>query len=1212
MKKNLLQKNRKKTILTALALGLCLLTPWHRAEAVTSYTTPNGLFRLDYYSAGEKVTGKWYDEIMLEEDRVYLTSQGELPDWQKERLHFAADYWEGVLKHTKTAKQPAVLAVTVNHDYYNAAAQAGYCDVERNGQTVSVPMPNAVINHGQTPRSEDGPAGFVVIGTLMFPPDGEQDRYDMPLPQVSYIALTPTVIHEICHALGIGAHEAPLTRFSEKTFLYESHLYDWRGVQAKPGMEIRTVNHEAETEPYFDLPRYFDDWPDAAVPYFSGSHVRNVLEEAELRAYNYYGEKLEQKVPGLPVDGNEGYGDEDVVNLSHIELRNGWMSHQAWRNYVSFMEAELAVLQDLGYTIDRRDFFGRSVYSDGRIIVNDAPYYARNADGTAYIAGAYNENPYGMGLHIYGSGNTVFQNAPLLTKGMAAVGIRIDGCGNNVTVSRGVNVQADGPNGNGILAAFGKDHRITLAEGSKVTADGEGGIGAAFDFGQNELGNEYGSRASYAARYASQYVYGFEDTLDSDLLETDGPLVDDFTVRGELSGKKAAIAISDNAFVKNIHIGTGAKLSGDIVSRWVYDDDKITTVINGETIPDPGMARQYEGDEELTTRLSFEGTGLTYNGNITGADNMRLNVSGSLVYGGTAKVLSATLEKGGSLFGGTYDLIPGGAVRDASSAVGYSLPYKLNGNPKELQNVGLFTNHGTIGATDKNSSLRIHGDLLSDGTLLAWAGGSARHIAVSGRANIDGSDVQVANWSEVLPDETVTVLTASSIEGDTKTPVGTRYAVSGMMSAENKIENNVLSVVTRTENNLGEMDETQSETFGAMTAMYSNLKNNNDARVNEMRTLFHLPSSEAKEALRAISSNASAKNMAAVQRSNVTQHLLSARLNEAFTTKPVKVKIPVQHLMDVNESKAVSTEREIALKQNAVEQNIISKNATAQAADKMDDGVDVSLNVLEPAANEIWLKFGKNWGDVRGDTDYHSTVTLLGWDKAVGKNWRAGVFAGYGQTNFTDNSSGNKLKDVRFGLYAGFNNAKSEGMAYLDYGWMRNKLRRGVMGMTAGADYHSRILEVGGEYLYDLQAGQNKAWHVRPYVNAQLSRLWQNGYREDGAGVFNQVVDSKHNDYFGMGAGVEFKRYLAGGNYAIRAGVKHAFAGAEPRLRYSYMGDAANTYDMRNVQDKTHFVLSIGGEVEVAKGWSIGGDAIWQRGRHDKDLSCSVTVRRMW
>ena len=772
--KKYLSRRKKKTILTALALGLCLLTPWHRAEAVTSYTTPNGLFRLDYYSAGEKVTGKWYDEIMLEEDRVYLTSQGELPDWQKERLHFAADYWEGVLKHTKTAKQPAVLAVTVNHDYYNAAGQPGYTDMEIDGQTVSVPMPNAVINHGQTPRSEDGPAGFVVIGTLMFPPDGEQTRYDTPLPQVSYMAFTPTVIHEICHALGIGAHEVPLTRFSEKPNLYESHLYDWRGVQAKPGMEIQTVNHEAKTEPYFDLPRYVDDRPDAAVPYFSGSHVSDVLEGSELRAYNYYGYKLEQKVPGLPINGNEGYGDIDKVDLSHIELRNGWMSHQMWRNYVGFMEAELAVLQDLGYSIDRRDFFGRSVYGDGRTIVNDAPYYARNADGTAYIA-----------------------------EGMAAVGIRIDGCGNNVTVSKGVNVQADGLNGNGILAAFGKDHRITLTEGSKVTADGEGGIGAAFDFGQNSLGNEFGSRASYAARYFSQYVYGQERTLDSDLLETDGPLVDDFTVQGELSGKKAAIAISDNAFVKNIHIGTGAKLSGDIVSRWVYDDDKITTFIDGETLPDPGMARQYDGNDELTTRLSFEGTGLTYNGNITGADNMRLNVSGSLVYSGTAKVLSATVEKGGSLFGGTYDLIPDGAVCNASPTVGYTLPYKINGSARELQNVGLFTNHGTIGATDKNSSLRINGDLLSDGMLLAWAGSGAGHIAVSGRAKIDGSDVQVANWSEVLPDEKVTVLTASSIEGDTKTPTGRSYAVSGMMSAENRIENNVLSVVTRTENNLG-------------------------------------------------------------------------------------------------------------------------------------------------------------------------------------------------------------------------------------------------------------------------------------------------------------------------------------------------------------------------------------------------------------------------
>ena len=235
---------------------------------------------------------------------------------------------------------------------------------------------------------------------------------------------------------------------------------------------------------------------------------------------------------------------------------------------------------------------------------------------------------------------------------------------------------------------------------------------------------------------------------------------------------------------------------------------------------------------------------------------------------------------------------------------------------------------------------------------------------------------------------------------------------------------------------------------------------------------------------------------------------------------------------------------------------------------------------MEPADNDIWLKFGKNWGDLKDGADYHSSTTLLG--------------------------------DTRIGLYAGYNKAGREGLVFLNYGWMRNKLHRGVMGMTAGADYHSRILELGGEYLYDLQARKDVPWHVRPYVNVQLSRLWQNGYSEMGAGVFNQIVESKHNDYFGAGAGVEFKRYLTGGNYAIRAGIRHAFAGAEPGLRYSYMGDQANSYDMRNVQDRTHFVLSIGGETELGKGWSIGGDAGFVRGSHDKDWSCSVTVKRMW
>ena len=375
---------------------------------------------------------------------------------------------------------------------------------------------------------------------------------------------------------------------------------------------------------------------------------------------------------------------------------------------------------------------------------------------------------------------------------------------------------------------------------------------------------------------------------------------------------------------------------------------------------------------------------------------------------------------------------------------------------------------------------------------------------------------------------------------------------------------------------MGVMNEQETQGYIAAGTIF--LAADNDGR-QEFATLYALDAGLAKRAFSDIASNAAAKSMAVTQRSMMTHHFLSSRLNEAFLPKPVKVKLPEANL---NDSAA--------------------------------DSLDVSLDLLEPAENDIWLKFGKNWGDLKDGADYHSTTTLFGYDKAASPHWRVGAFAGYSSTGFSDNTATNELADTRFGLYAGYNKAGKEAMVYLDYGWMRNKLRRGItgLGLTANARYHSRILELGGEYLYDLHAAKNVPWHVRPYVNAQLSRLWQNSYSEEGAGVFNQVVESKHNDYFGMGAGVEFKRYLPGGNYAIRAGVRHAFAGAEPKLRYSYMGDAANTYDMRNVQDKTHFVLSVGGETQIAKGWSIGGDAGFTRGRHDRDFSCSVTVKRMW
>ena len=135
---------------------------------------------------------------------------------------------------------------------------------------------------------------------------------------------------------------------------------------------------------------------------------------------------------------------------------------------------------------------------------------------------------------------------------------------------------------------------------------------------------------------------------------------------------------------------------------------------------------------------------------------------------------------------------------------------------------------------------------------------------------------------------------------------------------------------------------------------------------------------------------------------------------------------------------------------------------------------------------------------------------------------------------------------------------------------------------------------------------------MSPYATVQLSRLTQDGYTEQGAGIFGQQVNRKGNTYFAGGVGMEFKRYLADGSYALRLGVKHAFSGADPRLTYSYAGNEADTYEMRGQQDRTHFVMSIGGEAEFEPGWTLAGDLSLQKGAHDKDIMAAVTLRRMW
>ena len=271
----------------------------------------------------------------------------------------------------------------------------------------------------------------------------------------------------------------------------------------------------------------------------------------------------------------------------------------------------------------------------------------------------------------------------------------------------------------------------------------------------------------------------------------------------------------------------------------------------------------------------------------------------------------------------------------------------------------------------------------------------------------------------------------------------------------------------------------------------------------------------------------------------------------------------------------------------------------------------VNVDVPTQPDNNAWIKFTKNWGEVKGGANYHGQAISGGYDHAIGENWRTGFFVSYNSTGWGANSGSGNIYDTRFGIYGAYHKGQHEGYIYLDGGKIRNKLRRGIsaLGLISDASYNGTIFEIGGEYKYDLQP--EKTWHVSPFVNLQFSSLKQNSYRETGLYVFNQNVMSKRNTYFAGQIGVEFKRKFKIGSYGARVGIKHAFTGANPELNFNYEG-SDKIYTLKNDQDKTHFVLSLNGETEFAKGWIFGGEAIWQKGSHDKDLSASLMFRREW
>lgn len=504
-----------------------------------------------------------------------------------------------------------------------------------------------------------------------------------------------TAIHEIAHGLGISSSVENWGDDKDIRPYFKNQLNSWtqllrddNGNPARAGQSILctgcNIPYDANA---FDLRQ--------DKGFLVGANIEQVLAGG---------------LRGVPIKilGDGGSVDDDF--MSHIELRNSVMSHQNYRNYSGFMEAELAVLQDLGYTIDRANFFGRSIYGDGLELVNTQGFFARNTEGTHYLPGQYNQSTLGLGLHIYGSNNQIRQAADLLAAGSGGAGIRVDGENNTLVIDPGVRIYADGLNGQGVQFAYGRGH--TLVHRGDIQATGPQGVGLRFDFGTNSLSNEVERRGSY--------IRSINGTNEALLPELNGPLVEQADISGRVAGRQAAILISDNAYVERINLMQGAQIEGDIVSHYAERDDnnqlRLTTLSFGQAADNRGRSID---QPDATFHLS-------YAGNITGKNNLALSFDGSTTQlNGTLQVHNATIKEAATLGGNaSFDLASG----------------------QTLINAGTLTPGNSVGR------IKVNGDFqqTATGQLVAEFDGKGDHdaLAINGNADLAGTLklTPVADW----------------------------------------------------------------------------------------------------------------------------------------------------------------------------------------------------------------------------------------------------------------------------------------------------------------------------------------------------------------------------------------------------------------------------------------------------------------------------------
>ena len=406
--------------------------------------------------------------------------------------------------------------------------------------------------------------------------------YDYPRAVSMENAANPmrVVMHEFTHSLGMVDSVVKNVEgkyyWSSNINAYSQGLYDIFGTQARAGQEIVLVDDGNMAS--HDADKFYLCKPDAANyknPTYHGTAPAGSVSNVD-QLTNNKGVSILGALKRVVNDVQEDY----ILNGSSLSHVDSLLSYMHFGNYganTMVTELDLALLQDLGYNIDRGKYFGASYLSSGKISSKGT---VNNVSGNIYEENnsftGEEKRTFVTGAHIYRNNLTLNQNADINVKGPYGAGVLISGADNTLNVASGTTISANNDCGIGIGVNYGSRNNINIA--GTVEAMGEQGVGLLIN---GDCENYYSKETYIASRSnpslasdpatinkwaeMAENNNGTKGVIDNAITDNNGYSVNNVNITGTLAGKYASIYIGSYNYIKDINVSGNGKIIGDIL-----------------------------------------------------------------------------------------------------------------------------------------------------------------------------------------------------------------------------------------------------------------------------------------------------------------------------------------------------------------------------------------------------------------------------------------------------------------------------------------------------------------------------------------------------------------------------------------------------------------------------------------------------------------------